>query len=119
MPYWDLIFNDGNALHDGVQEPRDSSAAAIAACGFLEMAALTKDRSLEHTARVLLKSLAERYAVRDSTQSNGLLLHGTYSKHSPYNTCTEEGVDECVSWGDFFYMEALTRVLNPSWHSFW
>lgn len=119
VPYWDLIFNDGNALHDGVQEPRDSSAAAIAACGFLEMAALTKDRSLEHTARVLLKSLAERYAVRDSTQSNGLLLHGTYSKHSPYNTCTEEGVDECVSWGDFFYMEALTRVLNPSWHSFW
>ena len=43
--------------------------------------------------------------------SNGLVLHGTYSKKSPYNTCTPEGVDECVSWGDYFYMEALVRLL--------
>ena len=32
VPYWDLVFADGS------NEPRDSSSAAIAACGFLQMA---------------------------------------------------------------------------------
>ena len=48
----------------------------------------------------------------------GLVRHGTYSKKSPYNTCTPEGVDECVSWGDYFYMEALTR-LTKDWELYW
>ena len=39
-------------------------------------------------------------------------------KKSPYNTCTPEGVDECVSWGDYFYMEALTR-LTKDWELYW
>ena len=49
---------------------------------------------------------------------NGLVLHGTYSKKSPYNTCTPGGVDECVSWGDYFYMEALTRF-SKDWEMYW
>ena len=49
---------------------------------------------------------------------SGQLLHGTYSKKSPYNTCTPEGVDECTSWGDYFYMEALTR-LTKDWEMYW
>ena len=36
----------------------------------------------------------------------------------PYNTCTPEGVDECTSWGDYFYMEALTR-LTKDWEMYW
>ena len=35
-----------------------------------------------------------------------------------YNTCTPEGVDECTSWGDYFYMEALTR-LTKDWEMYW
>ena len=38
--------------------------------------------------------------------------------NAPYNTCTPEGVDECVSWGDYFYMEALTR-LTKDWELYW
>ena len=64
----------------------------------------------------MVGSLAENYAAGEG--SNGLLLHGTYSKKSPYNTCTPEGVDECVSWGDYFYMEALTR-LTRDWKTYW
>ncbi|MFU1845042.1 glycosyl hydrolase family 88, partial [Enterococcus faecium] len=26
--------------------------------------------------------------------------------------------DECMIWGDYFYLEALTR-LAKSWYSFW
>ena len=28
------------------------------------------------------------------------------------------GVDECVIWGDYFYMEALTRLLRD-WEPYW
>ncbi|SDX54207.1 glycoside hydrolase family 88 protein [Litoreibacter albidus] len=114
VPYWDLIFTDG-------EEPRDSSAAAIVCCGLLEMATcVPADQAapLRDLAERMLGSLARHYAVRDPAVSNGLLLHGTYSKKTPYNGCRGEGVDECVSWGDYFYMEALTR-LSGDWSPYW
>lgn len=113
VPYWDLIFSDGSG------EPRDSSSAAIAACGLLEMAPHLPAEDAAHCqdlARRMVGSLARNYAAQPP--SNGLLLHGTYSKKSPYNTCTPEGVDECVSWGDYFYMEALTRLAGD-WEPYW
>ncbi|MGR8927500.1 glycoside hydrolase family 88 protein (plasmid) [Rhizobium leguminosarum] len=115
VPYWDLVFSDG----DG--EPRDSSSASITACGLLEMADLVEPEPAARyrtLARRMMKSLADHYAVKDPAVSNGLVLHATYSKKSPFNTCRGEGVDECVSWGDYYYMEALTR-LSRSWSSYW
>ncbi|OLP60607.1 glucoronyl hydrolase [Xaviernesmea oryzae] len=115
VPYWDLIFTEG-------EEPRDSSSAAIVACGLLEMADLVEEpaqaEDLRLLARRMMASLIATYAVTDPETSNGLLLHGTYSKKTPYNTCRGEGVDECVSWGDYYYMEALTRLSRP-WSSYW
>lgn len=115
VPYWDLIFTDGDT------EPRDSSSASIVACGLLEMAELVDaDDAARYRdlARRMMKSLVDHYAVKDPSQSNGLVLHGTYSKKTPHNTCRGEGVDECVSWGDYYYMEALTR-LSRNWSSYW
>lgn len=117
IPYWDLSFVEGD-------EPRDSSSASIVACGLLEMAQLIQKQEPQQAllyqklAKAMLKSLIDHYSVNNPGESNGLVLHGTYSKKSPYNTCTEEGVDECVSWGDYFYVEALTR-LNLKWASYW
>lgn len=115
VPYWDMVFTDGD------NEPRDTSAASIVACGLLEMADLVGGEAADRyrdLARRMIKSLADHYAVKDPEISNGLVLHGTYSKKSPYNTCRGEGVDECVSWGDYYYMEALTR-LSRAWSSYW
>jgi len=118
VPYWDMIFTSGDA------EPRDSSSASIVACGLIEMAGLLAESEKEESAQYLslakqmLKSVVDNYSVKDPSVSNGLVLHATYSKKSPYNTCTPEGVDECASWGDYFYMEALTR-LNKNWKSYW
>ncbi len=58
----------------------------------------------------IMKSVYDNYAVKDKKESNGLVLHSTYSNHSPYNTCNHYGVDECNSWGDYFYMEALSKT---------
>ena len=65
----------------------------------------------------MVGSLAADYAA-PLREGGGLLLHGTYSKKSPYNTCTQEGVDECTSWGDYFYLEALTRLAG-GWKPYW
>ena len=115
IPCWDMLF----APESG--EPRDSSSAAIVACGLLEAAKYvdeTEAAQWRTLARQMLASLTANYAVKPGTLGSGQLLHGTYSKKSPYNTCTPEGVDECTSWGDYFYMEALTR-LTKDWKMYW
>lgn len=115
IPFWDLCFTDGD------DQPRDSSSASIAACGMLEMAKYmdTEDAKFyTEIAKKLMKSLYEDYAVKNPETSNGLVLHSTYSNHSPYNTCNHYGVDECNSWGDYFYMEALMR-LHEDWNPYW
>ena len=106
----------------GYRYPGDSSSAVIAICGMLEMSRhLEAEEAAYYTsiAGKLMKAMIDRYSVKDKKESNGLLLHGTYSKKSPYNTCTPEGVDECVIWGDYFYMEAMKRFLDPNWIIYW
>lgn len=116
IPYWDLIFTEGST------QPRDSSAAVIAACGMLEMSKyLDTEKAAyyrscaEKTASALLNN---GYAVTSPGQSNGLLLHGVYAKSSEFNPVSDRGVDECNTWGDYFYMELLTR-LTTDWEPYW
>lgn len=115
IPYWDFIFSDGS------DEPRDSSAAAIAACGMMEMAKYLPEEKAEfyrNGARRLMKALYERCAARDPRTSNGVLLHGVYGRKTPYNDCIDHGIDECNLWGDFFYTEALMRM-SRDWDPYW
>lgn len=122
IPYWDLEFADWTEeqLKENPQ-PLDTSSSSIAACGMLEMAKyLDKDEAdyYRSLARKLIKAIYDEAVVKDTKQSNGLVLHSTYSNHSPYNTCNHYGVDECNSWGDYFYIEALTR-LSRDWEQYW
>lgn len=115
VPFWDLEFTDGD------DQPRDSSSASIAACGMLEMIKYMDEKEAAiymKYAKQIMKSLYDNYAVKNPEESNGLVLHSTYSNHSPYNTCNHCGVDECNIWGDYFYMEALTR-LHKDWKLYW
>ena len=122
IPYWDLEFSDWTeeALAKEPQ-PLDTSSSSIAACGMLEMAKYLKDDEADYyrsLAKKLIKAIYDAAVVKDVEQSNGLVLHSTYSNHSPYNTCNHYGVDECNSWGDYFYVEALTR-LSRNWEQYW
>lgn len=115
IPYWDFTFTDKSS------EPRDSSASAIAICGLLEMARHLKSKEAEHcikTARRLLKPLVELCSAKSPAQSNGQLLHGVYGRKTPYNDCIDHGIDECNLWGDYYYVEALTR-LSKDWTPYW
>jgi unsaturated chondroitin disaccharide hydrolase len=116
VPYWDLIFKEGD-------EPRDSSAAAIAICGIDEMKKyLTGIQEIEELgsfSEKMMESLIQNYSAKPEDKTHGFIYHSTYSKKTPYNTCTPEGVDECVIWGDYFYMEALMRGLDKTWQMYW
>jgi unsaturated chondroitin disaccharide hydrolase len=106
---WDLIFTGDDDL-------RDSSAAAIAACGLLELVTALPisdpDRERYMGAAVqILTALDDRY-LAPIEGSNGLLAHAVY--HWPKRV----GVDECCIWGDYFYLEALMR-LRHAWRSYW
>ncbi len=110
IPYWDLVFTEGDQY-------RDSSAASIAICGLLEAEKwLPHEHPLkeiyQNAAMHMLKSLIENYTTINHPESNGLLLHAVYS--IPHNG----GVDECNIWGDYYYMEALVRVLKD-WELYW
>ncbi|WP_239986706.1 hypothetical protein [Cronobacter sakazakii] len=60
----------------------------------------------------IFTSLTRDYLAKPEDACNGLL------KHSVYHLASNKGVDECCSWGDYFYMEALTR-LSQSWKLYW
>jgi unsaturated chondroitin disaccharide hydrolase len=115
VAYWDLVFGEGS------DAARDSSAAAIAVCGLLELASLEPDDVAgsalrdRYTAAALdiLRSLVARYTPGPGERSDALLLHAVYD--APKNI----GVDEGCLWGDYFYLEALTRCTLPGWRSPW
>ena len=112
IPFWDLCFSDGD------NEPRDTSSAAIAVCGMLEaIKHIDKDdeRYAIYKGAVarIMSSLIDNYLTKDVPESNGLLLHATYAKPQGI------GIDEMNIWGDYFYMEALHRMLDPEWKLYW
>ncbi|WP_242123389.1 glycoside hydrolase family 88 protein [Sphingobium sp. Sx8-8] len=107
---WDLIFTDDDVT------PRDSSAAAIAACGLIELSqALPLSAEMRETyeawAVAIVKTLGDSY-LAPIEGSNALLLHAVY--HMP----NKAGVDEACIWGDYFYLEALMRLRHP-WRPYW
>lgn len=112
--YWDLSFTGGP---ESAAEERDSSAAAIAACGLLELAghlpvADPRRRPFENAAARIGVSLATGYTAAGRPEADGLLLHAVYSKPEG------KGVDESCIWGDYFYLELLAR-LSLSWKPYW
>lgn len=108
--HWDLALQGTDAL-------RDSSSAAIAVCGLLELVkhlpVSDPDRAVYQAwATHMLSSLNQHYLAKPEDACNGLL------KHSVYHLASDKGVDECCSWGDYFYVEALMRA-SGSWKLYW
>jgi len=113
VPFWDLCFTDGD------DEPRDSSAAAIAVCGLLEAVKHLDDSDPDKENYIvminkIMASLIDNYLCWDVPECNGLLLHATYGKPQ------KSGVDELNIWGDYFFMEAMIRMLTDNeWKLYW
>ena len=62
----------------------------------------------------MLHNLVESYTEEKTNGITALLNHGVYSWHSGH------GVDEGNLWGDYFYLEALTRFKQKNeWNMYW
>jgi unsaturated chondroitin disaccharide hydrolase len=108
VPYWDFAADLDAPWPWGAQ--KDSSAAAIAASGLLDLERQTRslDRAVAYrqTALAMLDALIEpTYLAIDTPLWEGVLKHGVY------HTAKNLGVDESVMWGEFFFVEALTKVV--------
>lgn len=100
IPAWDLIFTDTKTL-------KDTSAAVIVICGILEMDGLCKiPKEFVEKAKEMLDALCQTCLTKDIKDSNGILKHGVYSM--PH----KGGIDECMIWGDYYFTEALMRMLD-------
>ncbi|MFN8206151.1 MAG: glycoside hydrolase family 88 protein [Bacteroidales bacterium] len=103
VPYWD--FN-APAIPD---EPRDASAAAIAASALLDLSGFVEDPGLKekykNEACTILAELCKGYIAAPETDA--ILAHSVGSK--PHNS----EVDYSIIYADYYFMEALLK-LNKS-----
>ncbi|MES1213700.1 MAG: glycoside hydrolase family 88 protein [Singulisphaera sp.] len=111
IPWWD--FRADLTLPPPWGRQKDSSAAAIAASGLLDLARQTPSEhraaAYRQTALAMLTQLSGPEYLADGKPGwEGILLHGVY------HTSKNLGVDESVMWGDFFFVEALSKVLTRS-----
>jgi len=101
VPFWD--FNDPAIPNTW----RDSSAAAVAASGLVQLSKLTTDPTLkakyQQGAEQILKSLIANYLITDASQP-GLLKHGALDV--PHRAFAN---DVSLTFGDYYFLEALNR----------
>ena len=109
VPPWDFDVPDGPDRID------DSSAAAIAASGLWDLAELTaqddpaRARRYRDASLTILDSLcSDRYLAWSTPGWEGVLKHGVYHIHKKL------GVNESVMWGEFFFLEAMDKVLSSA-----
>ena len=111
IPYWDYDFVDGD-------EARDSSAGVISACGLFEMARKLDDSDVNKTifrsaATQILEATIDRCTDGIGECDDGLISHVTG------NLPSRSGIDQTAVYGDFFYLEALLRYVNPDFKMYW
>jgi hypothetical protein len=102
VPYWDFS-QTGIAT-----APRDSSAAAIAAAGLLDLSNQVKtqaDSTRYRTAALnILASLSSPAYLGDRVATDGILLHGTA------NFPGKSGVDTSLIYGDYYFLQGCYRA---------
>ena len=111
IPYWDYTFMDGD-------EPRDTSAAAIAVCGMLDMAEQLPEGSAqrlvyESAAAQIMETLIDHYTGDIGVEYDGL-IHGV-----THGVPQKLAIEECAPYADYFYLEALARYLDDDFIRPW
>ncbi|MEN9328319.1 MAG: hypothetical protein RI947_1127 [Candidatus Parcubacteria bacterium] len=101
VPYWD--FQAPNIPN----EPRDSSSAAIAASGLLELHSLETDAAKKqqyyNAAVAIIRSLSGAGYSVEGTKYSSLLLHGTQNKN-------KGNYDTGIVYGDYYFLQALRKL---------
>jgi hypothetical protein len=101
VPYWDF------QAPEIPREPRDASAAAIAASALFELSGYGPEPAIRDTysnaARKILRSLCAPPYLAEGTNSRAILNHSVGSK--PGNA----EVDVSLIYADYYFLEAMVR----------
>lgn len=89
----------------------ESSAAAIAASGLINLSQLVQDpvhgERYRRAALTILDTLCgPEYLANNTPGWGGILKHGIYHREKGL------GVDESVMWGEYFFVEAVDKALS-------
>ncbi len=93
------------------KRPYESSAAAVAAGGLLNLAKMTGDPIKgtyyrEYALRIMDTLTTPEFVASDTPGWEGILKHGAYHETKGL------GVDESVMWGEYFFLETVNKVLG-------
>lgn len=106
LPRWDFFFKNQAA------EPLDAAAASIAASGMILLSSMLKRRDRrdesalwKQRGKLLIESLVKNCFYKDLDRY-GIIARVTVDK--PRNS----GVNESSMYGDYYFMEALHRLMN-------
>jgi hypothetical protein len=97
VPRWDF-----NA--PGTDLQKDTSAAAIAAAGLIELSQYDTSRDWLTAGKAMLSAISAPAYRSTAAQGYSLLLHGVSNK--PANV----GIDVGLIYGDYYYIEGVDRV---------
>ncbi len=91
--------------------PNPSSIPAIAASRLLQLSALATEearrgRYSDYARRILDTLLTPEFVAVETPGWEGILKHGSYHERLGL------GVDESVMWGEYFFCEALDKLLG-------
>lgn len=103
IPYWD--FDDPKIPNT----PKDASAAAVAACGMLELSKFVKNEDTK------LKYINAAKSMIDILSSDLYLCHDENKaiiQHSVGHMPKQSEIDVPIIYGDYYYMEALSRLVE-------
>lgn len=120
--FWDFDFNEENP------DIRDSSAASIGAMGLLLLNQALKEAGEENKIQIshssikeenvtsrtikdykeiaikIVESLIDHYMNTQLKLGQGILREGMYHR--------DQGFNECTSWGDYYFLEAIQELLK-------
>ena len=98
IPFWDF---DTDKIPNDL---KDSSAAAVMASALLELYEYTDDAEYFTVAEEMLESLSSPEYLADQDELGGFLL-----KHGVGNMPNKTEVDVPLTYGDYYFIEALKR----------
>ncbi len=102
IPYWDY---DAPVLED---TPRDASAAAVTACGLLELSTLAEDgqKYFDYAEKILKSLSSDAYLAAEGENQGFVLMHSTGS------LAHGSEIDVPLNYADYYYLEGLQRYMN-------
>ena len=102
IPYWDY---DAPVTEE---TPRDASAAAVTACGLLELSTMIPDgqKYFDYAEKILKSLSSEDYLAAPGENQGYILMHSTGSL--PHGS----EIDTPLNYADYYYLEGLQRYMN-------